>query len=456
MLFHFAPAVGWMNDPNGLIHWNGRHHLFYQHNPAGVTFGNIGWGHASSADLISWQEHPDALRPGGDGSGYDVNGCYSGCAVADDEGGVTLIYTGVDGAMQLPCLARSTQPDLLQFEKDAGNPIIGQRPGPEVLVFRDHSVRRQAGTWHQAIGGKTLDRGGTIFGYTSTDLRGWTLHRPALDATSCDIPDGTWECPDVFDTEFGTVLILSLMEDETPGFETTVPIVWYATGEWIDDQLKPGTTSPLDYGNRLYAPQSYWAADGRRIQFGWIRADLDPAPLGDSLGVMSAPRELELREDGRLRVTPARELRALRDSAKAVRTALDDTTTTIELPRPSNAVEISLDDPNACITAIRLVDDRPGTTFLADMTKLPYNADAGPVPVTLLFDHGVVEVFRAGAGATWTDLAHPTVTRIVIDHAPSRGLTEVTCWPLRPVPLVPLPEQEPPGFESVGWSEPGG
>ena len=435
MLFHFAPAVGWMNDPNGLIHWNGRHHLFYQHNPASATFGSIGWGHASSADLINWQEHPEALRPGCDGSSYDASGCYSGCAVADDEGGVTLIYTGVDGRMQLPCLARSTQSDLLQFEKDADNPIIRQRPGPEVLAFRDHSVRRYAGKWHQAIGGKTHDRGGTIFGYTSTDLREWTLDRPVLDASSCDIPDGIWECPDVFDAETGTILILSLMEEETQDLEATVPTVWYATGEWIDGQLKPDTTRRLDYGDRLYAPQTYWAADGRRIQFGWIRTDLDAAPVGASLGVMSAPRELVLRENGQLGATPARELHILRDTVIVVGTALGDSSTTIELPGPSNAIEVSLDDSDGAVTAIRLVDDRSGAVFLADLSKLPRESDDhGAAPVTLLFDHGIVEVFRAGVPATWTDLTHPTVTRIVIDHAPTRGLAGVTCWPLRPVP----------------------
>jgi beta-fructofuranosidase len=435
-LFHFAPAIGWMNDPNGLIHWNGRHHLFYQHNPASPVFGSIGWGHASSADLISWQEHPEALRPGSDGTNYDANGCYSGCAIADNDDGVTLIYTGVDGTMQLPCRARSTESDLLRFEKDADNPIIRQRPGPEVLAFRDHSVRRQAGKWHQAIGGKTYDRGGTIFGYTSTDLREWTLDRAVLDASSCDIPDGTWECPDLFDAEAGTVLILSLMDDETQGSDATDPIVWYATGEWIDGRLNPDTTSRLDYGDRLYAPQSYWAADRRRIQFGWIRTDLDAAPLGDSVGVMSAPRELELRENGQLGATPARELHVLRDTAIVVGTALGHTSTTIELPRPSNAVEVSLDDSDAAITAIRLVDDRSGDMFRADLTKLPRQSDYGGAAVTLLFDHGIVEVFRAGLPATWTDLTHTTVTSIVVDHAPTRTRTDVTCWPLRPVPTA--------------------
>jgi beta-fructofuranosidase len=437
VLFHFAPAIGWMNDPNGLIHWNGRHHLFYQHNPVSTSFGSIGWGHASSADLINWQEHPEALRPGSDGTSYDANGCYSGCAIADDEGGVTLIYTGVDGAMQLPCLARSTQPALEQFEKDAANPIIEQRPGPEVLAFRDHSVRRHAGKWHQAIGGRTRDRGGTIFGYTSIDLRAWTLDRPVLDAARCDIPDAVWECPDVFDTGTGTVLILSLMEDETKPFREAVPMVWYATGEWNDGQLKPESTRRLDYGDRLYAPQSYWAADGRRIQFGWIRTDLDPAPVGDSLGVMSAPRELVRGQDGQLRATPARELQVLRDAAIVVRISPGDTSTTIELPGPSNAVEVALDESDAAIAAIRLVDDRSGAAFVADVTKLPRGPGRDIAQLTVLFDHGIVEVFRAGMPATWTDLTHSSVTRIVIEHSRSRGLTDVMCWPLRPVPNPP-------------------
>ncbi len=31
--YHMSPPVGWMNDPNGLIRFGGKYHLYYQFYP---------------------------------------------------------------------------------------------------------------------------------------------------------------------------------------------------------------------------------------------------------------------------------------------------------------------------------------------------------------------------------------------------------------------------------------
>jgi sucrose-6-phosphate hydrolase SacC (GH32 family) len=59
--YHFTPAQNWMNDPSGLLYYNGVYHMYYQYNPSGTTWGDISWGHATSIDLTHWQQQPIAL-----------------------------------------------------------------------------------------------------------------------------------------------------------------------------------------------------------------------------------------------------------------------------------------------------------------------------------------------------------------------------------------------------------
>src|SRR5215831_2243335 len=74
-LIHFTPATNWMNDPNGMVYYNGIYHLFFQHYPDKPVWGPMHWGHATSKDMIHWKREPIALYP--DSLGY----IFSGSAV---------------------------------------------------------------------------------------------------------------------------------------------------------------------------------------------------------------------------------------------------------------------------------------------------------------------------------------------------------------------------------------
>ena len=52
-----------MDEPNSLIQWDGRYHLFYQHGSGAVRPASNQWGHAVSDDLVHWDHLPAAPDP---------------------------------------------------------------------------------------------------------------------------------------------------------------------------------------------------------------------------------------------------------------------------------------------------------------------------------------------------------------------------------------------------------
>ena len=70
-----------MNDPNGLVYFNGTYNLYFQYNPTGNVAGDQNWGHATSTDLIHWKNASPFIAIPSDPANNDF--IYSGSAVVD-------------------------------------------------------------------------------------------------------------------------------------------------------------------------------------------------------------------------------------------------------------------------------------------------------------------------------------------------------------------------------------
>lgn len=314
-LFHFTPETGWLNDPNGLVYFAGEYHLFYQYVPDIRGAGaEKHWGHAVSADLVTWEHLPVALAP-------DERGAiWSGSAVVDwhdtsgffnGGSGLVALFTQWRAGVQAQSLAYSCDRGRT-WTKYAENPVIA---APELRVFRDPKV-----CWHAASGrwAMVVTIGQRVRFYTSTDLRAW---RAAGEfGAGYGSQGGVWECPDLFPLpaegvagDERWVLLISLNGPEGSWME-------YFVGDFDGEAFTsadPATTAlPLDRGRDYYAAIS-WAdvppGDGRRLTIGWLSNwryahDLPTTPWR---GAMTLPRTLRLRatpEGPRLVQQPVAEL----------------------------------------------------------------------------------------------------------------------------------------------------
>ncbi|MBJ7220966.1 MULTISPECIES: glycoside hydrolase family 32 protein [unclassified Brenneria] len=309
--WHLAPAVGWMNDPNGLIWFGGMWHAFYQHHPYDATWGPMHWGHARSSDLIHWEHLPVALAPVGDA---DKDGCFSGSAV-DNDGELSLIYTGHvhdgdrasdKGLRQVQCLATSR--DGVNFT--AQGKILDAPDG--IQHFRDPKVWKMDDYWYMVVGLRVADRGEVRL-WRSDDLHNWQPQ--GVLARSAPGESYMWECPDFFPLGDKWVLMFSPQGMKADGYHNRnlfqsgyLVGTWQPGGEFVIET----PFIEIDAGHDFYAPQTLSGPDGRRLMLGWLDMWESPMPEKDHLwaGMLSMPRELTLKPDNTLRVVPAAEVDA--------------------------------------------------------------------------------------------------------------------------------------------------
>lgn len=399
---HFTPRDTWMNDPNGLIRHKGVHHLFFQNNPTGRTWGNIGWGHAVSTDLLEWEELPVAI------AATDEELVFSGSAVWDRHNTSGL---GVDGAGPLVAIYTSAytekhptrpghQAQSLAFSNDDGrtwtrfeeNPVLERNS----TQFRDPKVSWHAasGRWVMAVV-EAVDR--QVLLYSSVNLRDWE-HESSFGPIG---EEGVlWECPDLIEVpvegtdESRWVLVLST----NPGGFSGGSGMRYFVGDFDGATFTPDEFGPrwLDHGTDFYAAVTFQGTSEPTV-IGWMSnwAYAEDAPTFPWQSAMSLARTLSLvaTPDGALlRHTPV------------LPESLPDGTNIVEFEF-SGAGEMVFevgerDDLSRFVlrrlTGGSLVADRSGAdphgVHLEFPATPPIPLPEGPVTGMLIEDHGLIEV----------------------------------------------------------------
>lgn len=303
--YHFSPTAHWMNDPNGMVFYQGTYHLFFQYYPKASVWGPMHWGHATSTDLVRWKEQPIALYP--DSLGY----IFSGSAVVD-----TRNTSGFGKNGQPPLVAIFTHHDpkgekkgihtfqnqSLAYSLDAGktwtkyagNPVL---KNPGIQDFRDPKV-----SWYEA--GKkwvmTLATKDRITFYSSPNLKNWT--KESEFGAKLGAHGGVWECPDLFPMTLNGKTHWVLLVNLNPGGPNGGSGTQYFVGNFDGKTFTPGTTNTkwADYGPDDYAGVTWSNTGNRRIFMGWMSnwEYANQVPTAPWRNATTVPRELGLRQVG--------------------------------------------------------------------------------------------------------------------------------------------------------------
>lgn len=277
---HYSCRRGIFNDVNGLVYYQGRYHLYYQHNPYGVSFGYAvdgaqrNWGHASSTDLVHWQELPEAIYPHAYGDYV-----WSGSAAIDwaNTGGFKtgtndVIVASFNSIARSECIAYSNDGGL-NFTDSASNPaVVNNGRDPHILWYAPSNY------WVMVVYDETGGQG--ISFYSSPNLRQWTFRSKIL---------GFYECPDFYQlpVDGDTNNLQWVLSDGSSG---------YMLGQFNGVAFLPSTAKlPGNNGSGFYAAQTFTEMpprDHRRVRIGWAQIAMPGMPFNQMLFF---PTELALR-----------------------------------------------------------------------------------------------------------------------------------------------------------------
>ncbi len=463
---HFSPEANWMNDPNGMVFYEGEYHLFYQYYPDSTVWGPMHWGHAVSPDMVSWEHLPIALYP--DSLGL----IFSGSAVYDAEntsgfgekgkGPLIAIFTHHDMAGE-KAQTKTFQYQSIAYSNDKGrtwtkyadNPVVSN---PGIKDFRDPKVIWHAESEKWIMVFAAYDK---VRIYNSPNLKDWTYQ------SEFGIPGDKrlWECPDLFPMKVeGTdltkwVLITSIQKEGPNGGTATSYFVGGFDGKEFKGDFK--NQKWLDYGKDNYALVT-WAnvpkEDGRILALGWMSnwqyAQIVPSKKWRS--AMTLARSLTLHKeknnDFKIRSMPVKELAKIEGKSHTVDAKVYNETTEIYSSAAQTLFKINLSfkKPASNTIGIRLSNDaseyvdiefdgvanrfainreKSGKVdFSADFPGIHFGEvdyEQETVDMLLYVDHASVELFADQGQCVMTEICFPTKPFSKIELLVKKGSAEL-------------------------------
>jgi len=291
--FHFSQMLGWNNDPNGMVYYDGEWHLYFQHNPYGWKWGNMHWGHATSTDLVHWKQLPIAIynKEYGDWA-------FSGSAVVDENntagwqiGDEKVIVASWTSTGRGECIAYSNDRGRT-FTEYEGNPVV-QHTGrdPKIIWYQPGEH------WVMAVYDESEETGRSIAFYTSEDMKNWEFQSKLKDY---------YECAEIFELP---------VDGDT---SNTRWVAFAADARYAIGQFDGKVFLPEHDGKHQVHHGGYYASqlfnnspDGRKIQIGWAQIEMPNMPFNQTF---SFPHSLTLRTTGegiRMFAEPVKEIQKL-------------------------------------------------------------------------------------------------------------------------------------------------
>ncbi|MEK8181140.1 glycoside hydrolase family 32 protein [Flavobacterium buctense] len=436
--FHFTPPAKWMNDPNGLVYFNGKYHLFYQYFPERTVWGPMHWGHAESTDLLHWKQLPIALYPD------ELGWIFSGSAVIDKDNtagfgsnAMIAIFTYHNDELW-KAGQKNTESQAIAYSNDEGKTWTKYKGNPVLNNSGEQDFRDPKVFWHQETSKwiMALAVSDKIKLFSSTNLKEWqeeSVFKPENDTENL----GVWECPDLFplmaedSQETLWVLIVNHGDKAPNGGSGTRYFIGNFDGKTFTQSQK---ALWLDNGTDYYAAVTFYnAPQDKKIVLGWMSnwqyATKVPTEVWRS--AMTLPRKLGMvKADDGYRLTqkmipqfatltkPEWELEKVNTPFEKKNLNLSQAEVTFSMDQPNDAI-ITLTNTKGelftiTITEDMVVTDRSNsgkTDFDKTFSRKPQVMPLGEKKVTrvqLILDKSSVEILLNDGLYSMTNLFFPT------------------------------------------------